>query len=111
VFFALEATGLVLVAVGSVILALVDFPAWWFVGATLGGTAGLVYALVVWKQHQYRASRRDREHTTRWVDEADDAWHHACLDRCATWRWSLRHPFESEPWPRDCYELPGAPPG
>jgi len=110
-FFALEAAGLLAVAVGGIIVAIVEFTEWWFAGASVIGLLIVAYVLMVWKQHQYRVSRLREESETQWTDPEQLKWSQTCLHRCSTWGWSLRHPYTDDPWPDDCRKhIPGAPP-
>jgi hypothetical protein len=112
--FAVQATGLALAAVGSVVLVAGDFPSLWLVLVTLGAIAVGIYALSVWKLHQYWQPRLAEALQALRAEDADKypvmAWQAACAKRCASWRWCLMHPLHSDDyWPRDCYNLPNAP--
>jgi hypothetical protein len=110
-FFAAEASGLLAVGVGGIIVAIVEFTEWWLAGATVIALAASVYLLMVWKQHQYRVSRFRQETGTQRTDAEQHKWFQACLRRCATWGWSFLHPYTDDPWPDDCRKhIPGAPP-
>ena len=107
--FAAEAAGLLHVAAGGVIVSIVEFTQWWFAGLTLLTITNVAYLLIAWKQHQYRLSRvRDIE--DRGTPESpEEVWRSACTKRCSSWLWCVRHALDDEPWPGDCYRLPGAP--
>lgn len=109
--FAAEATSLVLAALGSVLLAVANFPSAWFVVALLGGAALFAYFLLAWRLHEFWRERyreaREQLHGDQGSRLAQ--WHVDCAHRCATWRWSLRHPLHDGWWPKDCERALGSP--
>ncbi len=109
VIFAAEASAVAHIALGSVILAVVQTPEWWIALGTAGTLALGVYALTVWKQHEYRAARAVEVATQQSSDPAAGRWRNACTRRCASWRWCLQHPFDDDMWPRDCWSILGGP--
>ena len=112
--FAAEGAGLAHAAVGALFVAICEFPEWWVALVSAVSIVALTYALLVWKQYQHRRSRlEDSRRDAMARPEPDDselAWQEQCLERCATLRWALAHPFADKPWPDDCFRLPGAPP-
>jgi hypothetical protein len=77
--FAAGTTGLLHVAFGSVILMIVEFPAWWFAALIVATVAGSLLGLTAWKQRQYRISRRDGRHAAKY-SEGTEAWRRTCLE-------------------------------
>lgn len=103
---ALEVAGVLHAAAGALILAVVEFGEWWFALCTVGTVSLTVYAILVWKQYEYR-----RDCLRGWSKALgeDAEWRDACVARCARFRWAVRHPLADGPWPRDCWKLPHPP--
>jgi hypothetical protein len=99
--FAIEATGALSVATGSVLLAIVHPPSPVLLLVVLGGYA-FVHGLCAWKLLQYWQHRRERAIQATRGEGVTELQHKMadCARTCATWRWCLRHPFNGEYWPK-----------
>lgn len=108
--FAAEAGGALSVAGGSILVA-VDQCDWVVPLVVVGSNAAVIYALVAWKQVQFRRAHwSEVEREESGDPRMPAAWRKECARRCATTRWAILHPFEGDLWPRECYdEIPGAP--
>jgi hypothetical protein len=99
--FAVQCAGAALVAAGSVVLAIAEPPSLWLF-VILPAVYVIVHVLVAWKLRQYWRFRLDQAERAVRGDAATDLEHRMarCARTCASWRWSLRHPFNDEDWPR-----------
>jgi hypothetical protein len=103
-FFGLYIAGLSSITAGSLMVMVTEFADWWFVPLSLIAVGLISYKTIVWKLNEYRTYRkREIERTSR------DPWQLMCAELCSTWRWALQHPLTREEWPKNCFELPGAP--
>ncbi len=99
--FALEGTGALFVAGGSVLLAATEPPSLWLFLALPAGYA-IFHGLAAWKLWQYwryRAAEADRAALLESSTELERRFA-LCARECATWRWCLGHPFNQEYWPQ-----------
>jgi hypothetical protein len=106
-FYATQVTGLLFAGVGSLTIATSQSIAGSVLVAT-GIAALLSYdGLLAWLQKRYRDEQL--ENAERFVAGGDTAKRQqlAIAQRCATWRWCLRHPLNMQPWPGLEEERPG----
>lgn len=99
--FGVEASGACLVAAGSVLLAINEPPPFWL-AALVPVLYSLVHVLTAWKLRQYWRYRQEEAERAVKADAATshERWQAAVAAACATWRWCLTHPYNSEYWPR-----------
>jgi predicted lysophospholipase L1 biosynthesis ABC-type transport system permease subunit len=103
VVFAVQTTGLGLVAVGSLAVALSQHLEWWLILATVLAVAGAVDVLMAWplkRAWDEKSEMAALMASSGEMGKTAAAQHQAEIGRrCATWRWCLLHPFNSESWP------------
>jgi hypothetical protein len=104
VVFAVQTTGLALVAAGSLVVELSQAIRWWLIVLTLLGVVGMCDVLLAWPLK--RAWDEKSEMATAVASTGGEmaktaaAQRQAAIGRrCATWRWCLLHPFNTESWP------------
>jgi hypothetical protein len=99
--FAVETTGAIFVASGSVLLAFANPPSPALLVAVVVGY-GLIHTLSAWKLQQYWIYRRERAIQETRGEGVRELQHRMadCAHACASWRWCLRHPFNGEYWPK-----------
>jgi hypothetical protein len=102
--FAVQTTGLALVAIGSLAVALSQAISWWLIALTLIVVVGMCDVLLAWPLK--RAWDEKSELATAVASTGGEmaqtvaAQRQAAIgQRCATWRWCLLHPLNSESWP------------
>lgn len=91
------ATSIVLVAAGSVVTAVIQWPG---LPAALGVAAtsgGLMYGFLVWKLHQFwRKMLKDACRDLQGEDaDSSVRWKVGCASERARWTWVLRHPLNA----------------
>jgi hypothetical protein len=103
VAYAIQTTGLGLVAVGSLAVAASQRPAWWLIGATVLAVLG---ALDVLLARSLKQTWDEKSHWAALVADTGEMGKTAAAQRqaaigrrCATWRWCLLHPLNRESWP------------
>jgi hypothetical protein len=103
VVFAAQTTGLGLVAVGSLAIALSQQVEWWLVAATVLVVGGAVDVLMAWplkRAWDEKSQMASLVANSGEMGETAAAQRQAEIGRrCATWRWCLLHPFNSGSWP------------
>jgi hypothetical protein len=103
VVFAVQTTGLGLVAVGSLAVALSQRVEWWLIFATVLVVLVALDVLLAWplkRAWDERPEMASRVAQAGEMDQTAAAQHQAEIGRrCATWRWCLLHPLDSESWP------------
>ncbi len=103
VVFAVQTTGLGLVAVGSLVVALSQHLEWWLIVATVLLVGGAVDVLMAWPLKRFWNEKSEMATLvadTGEMGKTTAAQRQAEIGRrCATWRWCLLHPFNSESWP------------
>jgi hypothetical protein len=103
VAYAIQTTGLILVAFGSVVVAASQHPAWWLILVTVLAALGAVDVLLAWP---LKRTWDEKSHMATLVAATGEMGKTAAAQRqaaigrrCATWRWCLLHPLNREPWP------------
>jgi hypothetical protein len=104
VVFAGQTTGLGLVAIGSLTIALSQHVKWWLIFATILVVIGAVDVLLAWPLKRRWDEKSEMAakvaNTGGEMSQTAAAQRQAEIGRqCATWRWCLLHPLNSEPWP------------
>lgn len=103
VVFAVQTTGLGLIAVGSLIVAFSQHLEWWLILATVLLVASAVDILMAWplkRAWDEKSQMASLVASSGEMGETAAAQRQAEISRrCATWRWCLLHPFNSESWP------------
>lgn len=101
--FAIQTTGLGLVAVGSLAVALSQRVEWWLILATVLVVLATLDVLLAWplkRAWDEKAEMASLVAKTGEMGRTAAAQRQAEIGRrCATWRWCLLHPFNSESWP------------
>ncbi len=102
--FAVQSTGLTLIAGGSVDVALSQSPTWWLIGTTLLAIILLCDVFLAWplRRHWVEKSKVATAVASTGGDIGNtaSAQRQATIARrCATWRWCLSHPLNDEAWP------------
>jgi hypothetical protein len=106
--FAVECVGAGFAAVGSVVVAVENPPPLWVLIALVPAYL-LAHFLTAWKLRQYWLKRVEHEPRGQAADERSRRPYNACLERCPSWRWCLRHPLNVETWPKAIMRTHGAP--
>jgi hypothetical protein len=107
-------TSLLFVAVGSLLVAVAELPAWFVALAALAAFGVGVWLTSAWSQHRVWTAQLD---DARQAANADNATTYPmtgyklrCAEHCARWSWALRNPFSAETWPSD-FRRRESPPG
>jgi hypothetical protein len=98
-----------LVAAGSLVLAVSEPPSVSLL-VVLPGAYLLVHGLTAWKLHQYWRYRLVEAQRAAAAEGATELQRRmrTCAERCASWRWCFKHPFNQEYWPQSA--MPREPP-
>ena len=104
--FAVQVSSASCVAAGSLIVAIEELPPWCFALGSFLAAYAIVHGVSSWKLHQYWQEQKA---------SAVPAWENLSLEErekypvmevhakaateCATWKWSLLHPFAPHGWP------------
>jgi hypothetical protein len=103
VVFAAQTTGLGLVAVGSLAIALSQRVEWWLILATVLVVIAALDVFLAWplkRTWDEKSEMASLVANTGEMGKTAAAQRQAEIGRqCATWRWCLLHPLNSESWP------------
>lgn len=103
VVFGVQTTGLGFVALGSLAIALSQQVAWWLILATVLVALAALDVLLAWplkRAWDERSEMASRIAATGEMGQTAAAQRQAEIGRrCATCRWCLLHPLNSESWP------------
>jgi hypothetical protein len=103
VVFATQTTGLGLVAVGGLAIALSQPIEWWLILATALVVFATLDMLLAWplkRAWDEKSEMASLVASTGEMGQTAAAQRQAAIGRqCATWRWCLLHPFNTESWP------------
>ena len=103
VVFGAQTTGLGFVAMGSLAIALSQQVEWWLILVTMLVALAALDVLVAWPLKRVwdeRSEIASRVAATGEIGQTAAAQRQEEIGRrCATWRWCLLHPLNSETWP------------
>lgn len=90
-----------LVAGGSITVAVAQTPPWWIVAATAAGVLIAVWLHCSWSQRKLWQDKFSQLAPTPLEALAKQGMEPAYLTarECSRWSWALRHPFNGQSWP------------
>jgi hypothetical protein len=104
VVFAVQTAGLGFVAAGSLAISLSQRAEWWLILTTVLVALAALDVLLAWPlKRAWEEKSEMASHVARTgeMGQTAAAQRQAEIGRqCATWRWCLLHPLNSESWPR-----------